>query len=161
MPTNRFRIKQGTTSKNVFVWLWDNSVGYPKGKTGLAWNTASLACYYIRPGQTTATAVTFASGTLGSYTSGGFVQVSSTNMPGYYQFGIPNGILLSGATQVSMIFKGAAGLADSPVEIELLPYTEEDIYDRVDEAVLAAETVNRLEDALRRLSVALGSKRKG
>lgn len=89
------------------------------------------------------------------------MQVSSTNMPGYYQFGIPNGVLQSGATQVSMIFKGAAGLADSPVEIELLPYTEEDIYERVDEAVLAAETVNRMEDALRRLSVALGSKRKG
>lgn len=161
MPDNRFRIEQGSTSVNLLVFIRDSSVSYPKGKTGLLYNTASLVAYFIRQNSTSATAITLASGTLGAYTAGGFKEVSSTNMPGFYQFGVPNAVLISGVSQACIILKGAAGMADTPIEIELLPYNEETIYDRVDEAVLAAETVNRMEDALRRLSVALGSKRKG
>lgn len=160
MFPNYFRIKENSTGVRLQIWIRDSSVGYPKGKTGLVYNTASLVAYCIADGQTAATAITLATATVGTYTAGGFKEVSSTNMPGLYEFGLPAGVTLSGADRATVMFKGAAGMADTPVYIQILPYTEEDIYNRTDEAYLAASTVNRLEDALRRLTVALGSKKR-
>jgi hypothetical protein len=74
---------------------------------GLAYNTANLVCYYRQAGTGTLTQINLV--TLGSatsaYSSGGFVQISSTNAPGQYRFDIPNACLAT-AGEWNITFSG-------------------------------------------------------
>jgi hypothetical protein len=120
----KFRILAGSTSVRLQVFLRDNSVAYDKGKTGLAYNTASLTAYYFRDGATSATAITLVTATLGTWASGGFIVVDGTNMPGLYEIGIPNAAIASGAKWVTIEIKGASGLVEEVIHIELLGNNE-------------------------------------
>ena len=79
---------------------------------GLAYNTANLVCYYRQAGTGTLTAVSLVTQTVtGAYSSGGFVQISSTNAPGQYRFDIPN-VCLATAGEWNITFSGTpAGTA--------------------------------------------------
>ena len=114
--------KKGTTSKIVHLFIQDSSVTTGAGLTGLVYNSAGLKAYYIRPGDSSATAITLASATIGTYASGGFVEVDSTNMPGIYEFGIPNACLASGANQCVIMLQGATNMAPVSLEIQLVDY---------------------------------------
>jgi len=107
----------GITSYIDRVWIQNSSTG--AGLTGLAYNTASLVMYYTRIGDTSATAVTLANCTLGTYTSGGFKEVDATNLPGLYEIHYPNAMLASGARKVHAMLKGAASMQPLAIEIEL------------------------------------------
>ena len=63
---------------------------------GLAYNTSGLQAYY-RVGMTGAlTSISLVTQTVaGAYSSGGFVQISSTNAPGGYRFDIPAAVIAS------------------------------------------------------------------
>lgn len=63
-----------------------NTDGTPA--TGLVFNTSGLACNASTDGGASA-AVTLATMTLGTYASGGFVQINATTRPGWYAFGYP------------------------------------------------------------------------
>lgn len=113
------KLYAGTTSFIDRVFIRDTSVtSRVAGKTGLAWNTAGLSLYWIRAGDTSATAVTLATATLGTWTSGGFKEVDATNMPGVYELGIPNAAIASGATGVSFVLKSSSG-DDVPFQYDL------------------------------------------
>lgn len=86
----KLSIKAGTTSKMVDIFVQDSSSTTGQGLTGLAYNSGSLTAYYHRDTDSSATAITLATMTVGTWASGGFKEVSSTNMPGVYQLGIPN-----------------------------------------------------------------------
>jgi len=75
---------------------------------GLAYNTASLVCYYRQAGIGTLTSISLVTlATVGTaYSSGGFLQVSSTNAPGQYRFDIPNACLAT-AGEWNITFSGA------------------------------------------------------
>lgn len=118
-------IPKGQTSKLVQIFIQDSSVATGAGRTGLAFNTAGLTCYYRRNGGSV-TAITLATMTLGTWVSGGFVQVDATNMPGLYEFGIPNAVLASGADDVVIMFKGASNMVPVPVEIQLASFNPND-----------------------------------
>lgn len=120
----KFRILAGSTSVRLQVFLRDSSVSYDKGKTGLAYNTASLVAYYFRDGDTTPTAITIVTATVGTWASGGFKEISSAHMPGMYEIGIPHAVIASGAKWVTVEIKGAAGLSDEDLLIELLGNNE-------------------------------------
>lgn len=75
-------IKAGSTSKSVYFDILDSTSTTGGRKTGLAFNTASLTAYYAKNGAASV-AITLATQTAsGAYSSGGFVEVDATHMPG-------------------------------------------------------------------------------
>lgn len=114
----KLSILAGSTSITVNVFVRDSSSTTGAGLTGLAFNTASLVAYYglVRAA---AVQITLATQTVtGAWSSGGFVEISSANMPGWYRLDIPDAALASGRF-VSIHMKGAANMAPLPIEIEL------------------------------------------
>ena len=116
-------ITKDTTSKTMLIFVPDSSSTTGAGLTGLAWNTASLTWYYYREGAGTgATQVTLASMTIGTWASSGFVELDATNMPGWYEIGVPNAVLATGAGYAGMMLKGAANMAPVNIEIQLTDF---------------------------------------
>lgn len=89
------------------------------GLAGLVFNSGSLTCYYHRNTASSAVAVSLVTMTAGTYTASGFVEVDGTNMPGCYQLCLPNAALAAGATQVTVMLKGAANMAQLSFTIRL------------------------------------------
>ena len=115
-------ITKGATSVSFNVFIRDNSVSTGVGLTGLAFNTASLTAYYTRQ-NAAATAITLATQTAtGAYSSGGFVAVDGTNIPGLYRLDIPDAVLASGVNQAYVMLKGAANMEPCVIEIELATF---------------------------------------
>jgi hypothetical protein len=119
-------LKKGVTSQILLVWIADSSSTTGAGKTGLVHNSAGLTAYYSREGAGSATAVGLSDMTLGSYTSGGFKELSATNMPGVYQFCPPDAVLASGASYAIVLLKGASNMAPVVLEIQLIDCDLED-----------------------------------
>ena len=115
----KLSLKAGTTSKMVDIFVQDSSSTTGAGLSGLVYNSGSLTAYYHRDTDSAATAITLATMTVGTWATGGFKEISSTNMPGVYQLGIPNAALASGATSVVIMLKGATNMAPVVLEIEL------------------------------------------
>lgn len=116
----KLKIKEGTTSKLVRVFIQDSSATDGSGLTGLVYNSAGLTAYYIPEGDASPTAITLASATVGTYTSGGFKEIDSTNLPGVYEIGLPDAVIdatSEGSTLVML--KGATNMAPVLMEIEL------------------------------------------
>jgi len=122
----KLAFKAGTTSKDINIFIQDNSVSTGAGLTGLVYNSGSLTAYYHRQGASSATAITLATKTVGTWATGGFVAVDGTNMPGLYELGIPDAALASGATWVIIMLKGATNMAPVVLEIELLATDNQD-----------------------------------
>jgi hypothetical protein len=119
-----FRIYVGTTSKRIPIFIQDSAAGDGGGLTGLAFGTPGLSAYYWRgdEGNAGATAITLATMTRGTWATGGFVEKDATNMPGWYEFGIPDAALASGADQVVIMFKGSTiGVVPRTIVIQLTP----------------------------------------
>lgn len=111
--------KVGAVSQILQVFIQDSSSTTGAGLTGLVFNSGSLTAYYHRDTDTTATAITLVTMTVGAFTSSGFKEIDATNMPGWYQFCPPNAALASGASSVGLHLKGATNMAPLPIEIDL------------------------------------------
>jgi hypothetical protein len=111
--------KVGVTGEIWQILIQNSASITGAGLTGLAFNTANLTCYYHRDTDTTATAVSLVTMTAGTFTSSGFKEIDSTNMPGDYQFCPPNAALASGAKSCLFHFKGASNMADLVIEVDL------------------------------------------
>lgn len=114
-------LKAGATSQIIELDLWDKSKTDASRLTGLVFNAAGLTCYSHRAGAATATAVTLATMTLGTYAAGGFMQLDATNTPGLYCFCPPDTALAVGVRYCDFIFKGATNLAQELVRVHLDP----------------------------------------
>jgi len=91
------------------VFVQDSASTTGGGKTGIAYNAAGLTAYYVRPAGT-ATAITLATQTVtGAWSSGGWVEVDATNLPGIYRFDIPNACVANGSPFIEI------GLPDVPL----------------------------------------------
>lgn len=111
--------KVGVTSQIFQVFIRDSSSTTGAGLTGLVFNTASLVAYYHRDTDTTATAISLVTMTVGTFTSSGLKEIDATNMPGWYQLCPPNAALASGAASVAIHLKGATNMAPLPIEVDL------------------------------------------
>jgi hypothetical protein len=110
----------GATSTVELIFLQDSTKTDGSGKTGLAYNTGGLTCYYKRSNGTTSVAVTLANiSTLGTFVSGGFREIDATNMPGCYEFQPPDAAFASGAKEVTFFFAGVTGLAPRPIKFRI------------------------------------------
>jgi len=109
----------GATSEIWQVFIADASSATGAGLTGLTNASAGLTAYYHRDTDTTATAITLVTMTVGTFTSSGFKEIDATNMPGWYQFCPPNAALASGAKSCAFLLKGATNMAPLPIEVQL------------------------------------------
>lgn len=122
LSTIREVFQKGATSKTVMAYIQDDSDNDGTGKTGLAYNTGSLTAYYVRPGGS-ATVITLATQTVtGAWSSGGFVEVDATNMPGVYRLDVPDAVLATGVDRVYIVIKGAADSNPCLIQIDLVSY---------------------------------------
>lgn len=69
--------------------------------------------------------------TLGTWATEGFIEVDASNMPGYYQLGLPDAALLTGADQVNIMLKGAVNMAPLPIEIQLTDKVADLVWDEI------------------------------
>ncbi len=112
-------IAPGSTSVILDVFIQDNTQTDGRGLAGLVFNSASLTAYYHRDSAAAAVAITLVTMTLGTWVSGGFKEISATNMPGHYSLCLPDAALASGAKSVAVVLKGAASMAQLNLEIQL------------------------------------------
>ena len=112
------KIKRGSTSVRRLIFIADSSSATGAGLANLAWNTSGLVAYYFAGDLNNEVQITLASATLGSYTSGGFVAVDNTNMPGWYEVGLPDAAL-DGGNEVAIQYRGAANMVPVNIYIEL------------------------------------------
>lgn len=112
------KIKRGSTNVRRLIFIGDSSSTTGAGLANLTSASAGLVCWYFAGDLNNDVQVTLVSGTLGTYTSGGFVAVDNTNMPGWYEIGIPNAAL-DGGNEVAIQLRGATNMVPVNVYIEL------------------------------------------
>lgn len=119
--------KKGTTSQIFHVFIQDSASTVGAGKTGLAFNTASLACRYITSAGTLSAAVTLEDiASLGTYaapTSNAHMRIKEVSnadpSKGLYEIQVHNDWMnLSGGNLIVML-SGAAGMAPVMLEVDL------------------------------------------
>lgn len=125
------KMKLGSRGRIANLFIANSSLSTGAGLTGLTSASASLAAYYLRDGDAAPTAIALSAGTTGTWSSGGFKEVSSASMPGYYQLGIPDAALAQGALAsppqwVVIYLSGAANMAQTILQIRLVAVDEQD-----------------------------------
>lgn len=105
-------VNADTTSLSINVFIQDSSSTTGAGLTGLAYDTGSLVASYVRAGasRSAITLATLAAAN-SAWSSGGFKEIDSTNMPGWYRFDVPDAVLAAGATEAGVTIHGAANMA--------------------------------------------------
>lgn len=111
-----YKIQRGSTNRILRVFI--QNAASMSGLTGLAYNSSGLICRYAREGDPSSTSVPLVSAGIGLWVSGGFAQIDSVNMPGWYELGVPNAALSSGDS-VAINLSGAANMAPGLISIEL------------------------------------------
>jgi hypothetical protein len=112
------KIKRGSTSVRRLIFIADSSSTTGAGLANLVYNTASLVAYYFAGDLSNEVSITLATATLGTWASGGFIAVDNTNMPGWYEIGIPDAAL-DGGNEVAIQLRGAANMVPVNIYIEL------------------------------------------
>jgi len=117
----QFRIIKDTTSVILPISIFDSSSTVGGKLTGLTDASAGLTAYYNRSGAAgAAVPITLVSATKGTWTSGGFVAIDGTNMPGDYELHIPDAAIFTGASSVAVQLKGATNMVPVNIMIELV-----------------------------------------
>lgn len=112
----RDKIAAGTTSYSAPIYVTNSSTG--AGLGSLVYNSSGLAAGYRRQGQSTWTSISLSAGTLGTWSSGGWI-ADNPNVAGSYEVGIPNAALATGVAWVEIQFWGATSMNPVLLYIEL------------------------------------------
>ena len=124
---------QATAAPNLIrnVFIADSSASTGAGKTGLV--PTSFKAYYKRNrGASSASMATIAtSNSLGVYQSGAIHEIDSVNLPGLYEFHIPNAAVSGGgdgSTEVCIMLTdaGTNGIASTQLDIRLVAFNPDD-----------------------------------
>jgi hypothetical protein len=113
-PTERnagvITVAPGSTSQSIELYL---------GATGLTFASSGLAAYYVR-NQSAPVAITLVTQTpTGTWASGGFAEISSSLVPGVYRLDVPNAAFAAGASDVTIVVRGAAGTNGAVLTVTL------------------------------------------
>lgn len=109
------------TARLIEVFVQDTSRVDGAGLPGLTYASGGLIASYYRDDTGAWVTITLAAMTFGTWVSGGFVEQDATRAPGWYQLGLPNAALASGAKVVLVHLEGAVDMAPVPLLIELAP----------------------------------------
>jgi hypothetical protein len=146
----RRKIHAGQTGVTLPVFIQDSTRTDGGGLSGLVFNSSGLVAEYRRQGQSTWTAITLVAGTLGTWSSGGFVTDGS--LAGAYELGLPDAEDASGAKWVVVRLYGATNLVPCLNDLEL---------DAVDYQDAAALGLSRLDAAVSSRSTYAGADTSG
>ena len=114
-----YTVAPGTVDVTLNLFIPDASSSVGAGLTGLVYNSSGLVCYYVRP-LAAAAQLTLATQTVtGAHSDGGFVEVSSANMPGVYRLDLSDAVCAVNVPSVLMMLKGAANMVPVLIEINL------------------------------------------
>jgi hypothetical protein len=103
-------IAPGSTSQSIELYL---------GATGLTYATSGLAAYYVR-NQSAPVAITLVTQTpTGAWSSGGFAEIDSSAVPGVYRLDVPNAAFSAGASDVTIVVRGASGTNGAVLTVKL------------------------------------------
>jgi hypothetical protein len=105
----------------VNVLLRQDSTGANPGDAATGLTPTNVHWSYALDGASSVAHGTCTSGTAGTYASGSIIEIDSTNMPGVYQFGIPNAALASGLG--SVIKLTCTGVIDAKVGVSLVAWS--------------------------------------
>src|SRR3990167_5677123 len=107
----------GTASEILNIFVQNATVTTGAGLAGII--ASSVSASWCRNDQTAASTVTMTSAaSLGTFSSGGWKEVHTSFAIGWYQFGVPDGIFVSGRSALLHMY-GAPSMAPLPIEIEL------------------------------------------
>ena len=114
LPTERnastITIAPGSTSQSIELYL---------GATGLTASTSGLTARYNRT-RTASVSIPLVARTIAqAWTAGGFAEVDATNMPGVYRLDIPDAALAAGASDVTIVVRGASGTNGAVLTVTL------------------------------------------
>ena len=137
-PTERnastITIAPASTSQSIELYL---------GTTGLTYATSGLAAYYVR-NQSAPVAITLVTQTpTGTWASGGFAEISSSLVPGVYRLDVPNAAFAAGASDVTIVVRGASGTNGAVLTVTL-KYSQIDM----SQSVPTSNTAHTIGDAL-------------
>jgi hypothetical protein len=118
----QLQLYSGTVNRIINVYVVNSSTG--AGLTGLTSSTAGLTAYFFTNAAGSSTAISLTTMTLGTWASGGFVEVDATHMPGLYALGLPNAIFAN--MEATIIMKGATNMTETVVEIEITATNNQD-----------------------------------
>jgi hypothetical protein len=103
-------IAPASTSQSIELYL---------GATGLTFATSGLAAYYVR-NKSAAVAITLVTQTpTGAWSSGGFAEIDSSLVPGVYRLDVPDAAFAAGASDVTIVVRGASGTNGAVLTVTL------------------------------------------
>jgi hypothetical protein len=103
-------IAPGSTSQSIELYL---------GVTRLTCATSNLAAYYVR-NQSAPVAITLVTQTAtGAWSSGGFAEIDASTVPGVYRLDVPNAAFAAGASDVTIVVRGASGTNGAVLTVTL------------------------------------------
>ena len=143
-PTERnasvITIPPDSTSQSIELYL---------GATGLTSSTSGLAARYNRT-RTASVSIPLVARTIAqAWTSGGFAEVDSTNMPGVYRLDLPDAALAAGADDVTIVVRGASGTNGAVMTVKLYDILSADIGGGTNAGTLNERTVRSALRAMR------------
>lgn len=110
-------ITAGSTGVRQVIFVV-NTAG--TGVTGITNASSGLTWYWYSNTNGTSSAVSVVGETLGTWTSGGFIQIDATNLPGFYEIGVPNALFASSVQWSVMEIFGVTGMIPVTVEFEVI-----------------------------------------
>jgi uncharacterized membrane protein len=119
-------VQLNNTSRTEYVFIQNSSSTTGAGLTGLVFNSAGLTADFVveRGLRTSITLATLASADA-AWSSGGFIAVDGTNMPGLYRIDIPNAVFATADKSVVML-KGATNMAPVVLEYQIVGFNPDD-----------------------------------
>lgn len=109
-------VAAGATSQCFNVVAKDSTSTTGAAKTGKTYS--DFTCYYYRQNSGSATSITMASSTLGTYTSGAMKEISSSNLAGHYEFCPPNAAFTA-AAGVNWVSFGCTASGVVPIDLDI------------------------------------------
>ena len=131
-------VQQGSTSVRLRVQLSSTTTG--AAKTGQPFNSA-LTMAYFRDGDTAATAITIVAGTIGTWSSGGWVEINSTTAPGLYEVGVPNAVFANAVNQATLQINTASGMPVC-IHYQVVPWNPQTLANASTQVVAASVVGN-------------------
>lgn len=139
----KLSLKKASTDVTVYVFIQDSTSTSGAGKTGLAYNTSGLACYYVRQrGSATQLELATLAAVDSAHADGGFVEVSSANMPGVYRLDLSDAVCADNSHYALVMLKGATGMAPLLLEIQLTNFDLNDADPDVNVTQIAGSAVS-------------------
>ena len=119
-------VQLNNTSRTEYVFIQNSSSTTGAGLTGLVFNSAGLTADYVveRGLRQSITLATLATADA-AWSSGGFIAVDGTYMPGLYRIDIPNAVFAT-ADKAVVILKGATNMAPVVLEYQITGFNPDD-----------------------------------